>query len=181
MRTSSKNNIENNRTLWLEKLMFLTIYGAMVIVMYLFTSAKIITPQDFTEAEERDFHIAAVNVTKNEASANSAEFVSYSLYQLKTGKVDLKSVSFLLPEKALRPPENDIHKVTILESNSDSQIIEYYYANSHNSVSKYRSFHDHIEPVSYRISMSFAVFVWGVFLLFPAKIVSRFMSLYISR
>ena len=147
----------------------LVVYAAAVTAMY-FASTPEVTG-NLTERQERDFHVAAVKLTKD---ANDATYVAFSLAQLKTGEVDLASVSFLLPERDIKINDRgaDLHKVTVLERHPDWQLVEYRYGNTHDSISRYRAFKDRIEPVSYRITMDMGLFFSAIVLLIPASIVS---------
>src|SRR5438552_455272 len=129
-------------------LTYLVVYVVMVTAMY-FASTPEVTG-NFTERQERDFHIAAVSLTK---AAKDTSYVAFSLAQFKTGKVDLASVSFLLPQGDIKIDVPGLHKVTVLERHPDWQLVEYHYGNTHDSISRYRAFKDRIEPVSYRITM----------------------------
>ena len=66
----------------------------------------------------------------------------------------------------------DLHRVTVLESQPEWQLVEYHYGNNHDSISRYRAFKDRIEPVSYRITMHPGIFFSAIVLLMPAWIVS---------
>jgi len=102
----------------------LLVYGVAVTAMY-FASTPEVTG-NFTERQERDFHIAAVSRAKG---AKEARYVGISLAQLKAGKVDLASVSFLLPPGDIKIsiPSSDVHKVTVIERHPDWQLVEYYF------------------------------------------------------
>ena len=151
----------------------LVVYAVAVTAMY-FVSTPEVTG-NFTERQERDFHVAAVKLTKD---ATDATYVAFSLAQLKTGKVDLASVSFLLPEGDIKINVQgaDLHKVTVLERHPDWQLVRYDYGNTHDSTSRYRAFKDRIEPVSYRITMDMGLFVSAIVLLIPASIVSALFN-----
>ena len=147
----------------------LVVYAVAVTAMYFVSTPEVTGP--FNERQERDFHIAAAKLTKD---SNDTTYVAFSLAQLKTGKVDLASVSFLLPEGNIKidVSGHDLHKVTVLERHPDWQLVEYDYGNTHNSSSRYRAFKDRIEPVSYRITMDMGLFFSAIVLLIPASIVS---------
>jgi hypothetical protein len=152
------------------------VYAVALTAMY-FTSTPEITG-NFTERQERDFHVAAVRLKKD---AKDASYVAYSLAQLKAGKVDLASVSFLLPQDitdgdAMDVPGSDLHRVTVLERHPDWQLIKYSYGNTHDSISRYRAFKDRIEPVSYRVTMHMGIFISAFVLLIPAVIVSAVIN-----
>jgi hypothetical protein len=151
----------------------LVVYVVAVTAMY-FVSMPEVTG-NFTERQERDFHVAAVSLTKD---AKDANYVAFSLAQLKTGKVDLASVSFLLPQGDIKIniPGADLHKVTVLERHPDWQLVEYHYGNTHDSISRYRAFKDRIEPVSYRITMDMGLVFSAIVLLIPAAIVSALIN-----
>ena len=151
----------------------LVVYGVAVTAMYYASTPEI--TGNFTERQERDFHIAAVSRTK---AAKEASYVAVSLAQLKTGKVDLASVSFLLPQGHIKinVPSSDVHDVTVLERHPDWQLVEYYYGDTHDSISRYRAFRDHIEPVSYRITLDMGLVFSAIVLLVPAVIVSALIN-----
>jgi len=150
----------------------LVVYVVAVTAMY-FASTPEVTG-NFTERQERDFHVAAVSLSKD---GNDANIVALSLAQLKAGKVDLASVSFLLPEGSIKVNiPSDLHKVTVLERHADWQLVEYQYGNTHDSTSRYRAFKDRIEPVSYRITMDMGLFFSAIVLLIPASIVSALIN-----
>ena len=145
------------------------LYAVAVVPMY-FASTPEVTG-NFHVGQQRDFHIAAVTQTKD---ANDATVVPLSLAYLKTGKVDLASVSFLLPPGDIKVQDtgHDLHKVTVLERHQDWQLVEYHFGNSHDSISRYRAFKDRIEPVSYRNTMHMGLFVGAIILLVPVAIIS---------
>lgn len=145
---------------------------ALALTAVYFASTPEVTG-NFTEREGRDFHVAAVRLTKD---ANDANYVAYSLAHLDAGKVDLASVSFLLPEDVINITGGDLHKVTVLERHPDWQLIEYHYGNTHDSISRYRAFKDRIEPISYRITMHIGLFFGAIVLLIPAWIVSALIN-----
>ena len=146
----------------------LVVYVVAVTAMY-FGSTPEVTG-DFSERQERDFHIAAV---KRKKDANDADYVAVTLAALKAGKVDSASMSFLLPQDVVDiSPGGDLHKVTVLERHPDWQLVKYNYGNTHDSVSRYRAFKDHIEPVSYRLTMDMGLFFSAIALLIPASLVS---------
>jgi hypothetical protein len=151
----------------------LVVYGAAVTVMYYASTPEV--TGNFTERQERDFHIAAVRQTK---AAEKASYAAFSLAQLRAGKVDLASVSFLLPQGDIKidVPGADLHKVTVIERHPDWELVEYQYGNSHDSISRYRAFRDRVEPVSYRITMDMGLFFSALVLLIPAVIVSALIN-----
>ena len=142
------------------------VYAVMLMAMYFINTPKV--TEHFTEGQERDFHVAAINLTEN------ANPVTVSLAQLNAKQVDLSSISFLLPEGGINinDQSGDLHMVTVLESHPDWQLVEYRYGNSHDSISRYRAFKDRIEPVSYQITMHPGIFFSAIVLLIPAWIVS---------
>jgi hypothetical protein len=143
----------------------------MVTIMYFTSTPEVVG--NFSEREERDFHVAAVRL---KMGANESKFVGYSLSYINSGKVDLASVSFLLPEESIDIPGGDIHTVTILEHHPDWQLVEYRYGNTHDSVSRYRAFKGRIEPVSYRITMHPGVVFWALVLLIPAWLIGALIN-----
>ena len=147
------------------------VYGVMLTAMY-FASTPEITG-NLTERQEQDFHVAAVRLKKG---ADDSKIVVYSLYLLKAGKVDLASVSFLLPQDVVDIPGGDTNEATVLERHPDWQLVEYHFGNTHNSVSRYRAFKDRIEPVSYRVTMHFGIFVSAIVLVIPALIVAAVIN-----
>ena len=151
----------------------LVVYGLAVTAMY-YASTPAVTG-NFTERQERDFHIAAVRLPK---AAKEASYVAFSLAQLKAGKVDLASVSFLLPRGDIKinVPGADLHEVTVIERHPDWQLVEYHYGNTHDSISRYRAFRNRIEPVSYRITMDMGLVFSALVLLIPAVIVSALIN-----
>ena len=151
----------------------LVVYGLAVTAVYYASTPEV--TGNFTERQERDFHIAAVRLTK---TAKEASYVALSLAQLKAGKVDLASVSFLLPQGDIKinDPGADLHEVTVLERHPDWQLVEYYYGDTHDSISRYRAFRHRIEPVSYRITMDVGLVFSAIVLLVPAVIVSALIN-----
>ena len=147
------------------------LYVAMVTIMYFASTPEIVG--NLSESEERHFHVAAVRLKQG---ANESKFVGYSLQYLKSGKVDLVSVSFLLPEGIIDIPGGDIHTVTVLERHPDWQLVEYGYGNTHDSVSRYRAFKDRVEPVSYRITMHPGIFLWALILVIPAGLLGALFN-----
>lgn len=127
-----------------------------------------------TEGQERDFHVAAASVVKD---GNASEIVAVSLAQIKAGKVDLASVSFLLPQGDIKiNAQSDYHKVTVLERHADWQLVEYRFGNTHDSTSRYRAFRDRIEPISYRITADIGIFFSALVLLVLTTIVSAIIN-----
>lgn len=156
-----------------EFLTHFVVYVIAVTVMYFVWTPEV--TGNFTEREERGFHVAAVSLTKG---TKDASYVPFTLAYLKTGKVDLSSVSFLLPQGDIKIniPGAELHKVTVLERHPDWQLVEYRYVNTNNSTSRYRAFKDRIEPVSYRITMGMALVFNLIALLIPAVIVSALIN-----
>ena len=148
----------------------LVVYAVMLVAMYFISTPEV--TGTLTEGQERDFHVAAVNSTKD------ANPVAVSLAQLKARTVDLSSTSFLLPEGNIKMnvQGGDLHMVTVLERHPGWQLVEYRYGNTHDSISRYRAFKDHIEPVSYRITMHPGLIFGAVVLLLPAWIVSALIN-----
>lgn len=149
---------------------YLVIYVVVVTAMYFASTPT--TTKNFDERQERDFHVAAVNLAK------SANYVSFFLALLKAGKKDLSSVSFLLPlgDIKMDVSGHDLHKVTVLERHPDWQLVEYHFGNSHSSTSRYRAFKDRIEPVSYRMTAHIGIFFNAIVALIPAAIVSALIN-----
>jgi hypothetical protein len=152
------------------------VYVVALTAMY-FASTPEVT-EHFTEGQERDFHVAAIKLIKDANGVEGPVYMAYSLQLLKSGKVDLASVSFLLPQDAVNvfPDSGDINKATVLERHSDWQLIEYQFGNSHDSISRYRAFKDRIEPVSYRMTMNVGLFLGAIVLLIPVWIVSAVIN-----
>lgn len=129
---------------------------------------------NFSESQERGFHVAAIKLIKDEGKAR---YASYPLSFIKAGKVDSATVSFLLPEDRIERsdidvPGGDLHQVAVLERHPDWQLVEYRYGNTHDSISKYRAFTDRVDPVSYRVTSHPGLFLGAIVLLFPVWIVS---------
>jgi hypothetical protein len=148
----------------------LVVYAVMLVAMY-HTGTPEVTG-NFTERQERDFHVAAVNLAKG------ATPEPVSLGQIKAGKVDMSSLSFLLPQGDIKVavPGHDFHKVTVLERHADWQLVEYRYGNGHDSVSRYRAFRDRVEPVSYRVTLDPGLLFNAIVLLIPAWIVAALIN-----
>jgi hypothetical protein len=148
-----------------------TLYPVMVTLMYIASTPTSVG--HLAEREERGFHVAAVRLKK---SPDEARFVGYTLQQLKSGKVDPESVSFLLPDGAVDIRQADSHQVTVLERHADWQLVEYRHGNTHDTVSRYRAFRDRVEPVSYRITMHAGVVLWALLLLIPAGLLGALVN-----
>lgn len=150
-------------------LAFLVVYALMLVAMYFVSTPEV--RGNFSERQERDFHVAAI-------TPKDPNPVAVSLAQLKAGKVDLSSTIFLLPDGNIRMnvQGHDLHMVTVLERHPDWQLVEYHYGNTHDSISRYRAFKDRIEPVSYRITMHPGMVLTAVVLLVPAWVVYALMK-----
>lgn len=133
---------------------------------------RLATPEvtDFSGGEQdRDFRIAARRTT-DERLPLAEQIEVFRLADLRAGKVDTTDLSFLLPGDVPRAvPGGDTNRVTIVERGSDWQLVRYDYGNGHSSVSRYRAFDRRIEPVSYRMTGNFAIFIAAWFLLIPAR------------
>lgn len=150
---------------------FLVVYAASLAWMYSASTPEI--TDNFSEGEERGFRVAAI---KAGTTAGTREYVSFTLTQLRKPGLDLAQVSFLLPEKVVKIPGGDLHRATVLESQSNWQLIEYEFGNTHSSISRYRAFKDRIEPVSYRVTFHPGIMIWGVILLVPALVAAVVMN-----
>ena len=149
------------------------IYAVAAGAMY-FAGTPEITG-NFSAAQERDFHIAAVRTAP---SAGDGRFVALTLAALNAEKIDAASLTFLLPDGADRVniPGGDIHEVIVLERHPDWQLLEYRFGNTHDSVSRYRAFGNRVEPVSYRMTMSMGLFFSAIVLLVPSLILSSLVN-----
>ena len=152
------------------------VYAVALPAMYFAMTPEI--TGNFTESQARGFRIAAVKLIKDAKDPKGAEYMAYSLAQLQSGKVDLTSVSFLLPQDVTNifPDIGDTNKATVLERHPDWQLIEYQFGNTHSSTSRYRAFKDRIEPVSYRITMGMGLLFGAIVLLIPVWIVSALIN-----
>jgi hypothetical protein len=148
----------------------IVIYVMAVVTMYHLSKTPEVTER-FTEAQERDFHVAAVKLTKD---VSDDKYIGLSLAYIKAGRIDLSSVTFLLPEGEIKVtiPGSDVNNVTVLERHPEWQLIQYYYGNSHDSISRYRAFKDRIEPVSYQPVMNIGLAFGAIVLVGPALLVS---------
>lgn len=158
------------------RLTHFVVYAVALTVMYFARTPEI--TGNFTENQASHFHVAAVRL---KAEPNKGGYAAYSLAQLNSGKVDLASLSFLLPQDviasdALGIVGHDTHRVRVLERHPDWQLVEYQYGNTHDSVSRYRAFKDRIEPVSYRVTMHMGLMLAAIVLLFPAWIVGAIIN-----
>ncbi len=155
------------------RLTHLVVYVVAVTAMYFVRNPEV--TGNYSEMQERDFRIAAVSLTKD---ATNASYASFSLAQLKTGKVDVGSLSFLLPQgdTKIHIPGSDSQTVTVLERHPDWQLVEFHYWNTHYTISRYRAFKDRIEPVSYRIAMDMLLLPAAIVLLIPSAIVSALIN-----
>ena len=155
---------------------FLVLYAAGLTAFYSTTTTlPEPTTANFTEAQERDFHIAAVPLRQKRATL---AIVVTSLAEIKAGEVDPAAIGFLLPEGHIdvQVPGHDLNQVTVLERHPDWQLVEYRFSNAHNSVSRYRAFTDHIEPVSYRSYAGAQALFPAIGLLIPAALLSWFIN-----
>lgn len=152
------------------------VYALALPAMYF-----VVTPEftgNFTESQARHFRVAAVKLIKDAKGAEGSDYRAYSLLQLQSEKVDLASVSFLLPQDVVNvfPDSGDLNRATVLERHSDWQLIEYHFGNTHDSVSRYRAFKDRIEPVSYRVTGGVGLIFGAIVLLVPVWIVSAVIN-----
>lgn len=135
-------------------------------------------PREFTaplpEAEERHFRVAVVERT---APGDRGRIVPISLAALKAGKVDRATISFLLPPGEITVDmEEDHHGVTVLERRPDSQLIEYHFGNTRESISRYRAFADRVEPISYRIVADVGLGFGALLMLVPAAVLGTIVN-----
>jgi hypothetical protein len=148
----------------------LVLYAVAVTVLHMTATAEI---KDNFDRHARDFHIAALNLRKD---TNEARFRTVALADLRAGKVDLASVSFLLPESKIEIPSSDLHDVRVLERHPDWQLVEYRYGNTHDSTSRYRAFKDRIEPLTYRLTMDPGLFFSALLLILPVMLVAALIN-----
>lgn len=149
------------------------VYLAAVTIMYRVATPEMAGPA-LTEREERNFRVAALRL---KPAPQEAKFVGYTLSSIRSGKVDPSAISFLLPNEPFEIAQGDIHSVSVLERHAEWQLVEYRFANTYDSVSRYRAFKDRIEPLSYRITMHPGVFIWAFLLLIPAWLVGALVNL----
>jgi hypothetical protein len=155
---------------------FLVVYVAMVGVMYAVSTPEI-AGSSLTEREERYFFVVVDQLKP--ANANE-RYQAASLRWLKSSKPDPTTVNFLLPEGAIEIYQgegHDLHSATVLERHPEWQLVEYKYANTHSSVSRYRAYRDRVEPVSFRYGFGVAHAFSGVILVIPALIVAALVNL----
>ncbi len=152
------------------------VYALALPAMYFAMTPEI--TGNFTEGQARGFRVAAVKLIKDAKGAEGSDYMAYSLLQIQSGKVDLTSVSFLLPQDVVNvfPNSGDENRAIVLERHPDSQLIEYRFGNTHSSTSRYRAFKDRIEPVSYRITMGMGLLFGAIILLIPVWIVSAVIN-----
>ncbi|MSQ53031.1 MAG: hypothetical protein EXR28_14215 [Betaproteobacteria bacterium] len=148
------------------------VYALALPVMYFAMTPEI--TGNFNEGQARGFRVAAVKQIKDANGAAATDYFAYTLLQIQSGKIDMASVSFLLPQNIVNvfPDSGDENSATVLERHLDWQLIEYRFGNSYSSTSRYRAFKDRVEPVSYRITMGIGLFFGAIFLLIPVWIVS---------
>jgi hypothetical protein len=151
------------------------IYAVSLVAMYFAITPEI--TENFTENQMRSFRVAAVSLSE---TAPKAKYAAYSLaaVQAQPRKIDLASMSFLLPQDVTNifPDSGDTNKVTVLERHPDWQLVEYDFGNTYSSISRYRAFKDRIEPVSYRMTMSPGIMFYSIALLIPVWIVSAVIN-----
>ncbi len=151
------------------------VYAIAFWAMYLAITP--VVTGNYTENQARGFRVAAVSLNETEPEK---KYSVYSLADLRAQPrtIDLSSKSFLLSQDVtnLFPDTGDTNRVTVLERHPDWQLVEYQFGNTHNSVSKYRAFKDHIEPVSYRVTMGPTLMIYAIFLLVPVWIVSAVIN-----
>ena len=152
------------------------VYAVALPAMYFFMTPTV--TGNFTEGHARGFRVAAARQIEDAKGVKSVGYISYSLAQVQSGDIDLTSVSFLLPQEVtnIHPDSGDMNEATVLERHPDWQLIEYRFGNTHNSTSLYRAFKDRIEPLSYRMTMHFGLFVGAIVLLIPVWIVSALIN-----
>ena len=154
----------------------LVVYVAMVGAMYALSTPDI-AGSSLTEREEREFHVAVERLKPDNAKER---YQVASLRWLRSSKPDVTTVNFLLPEGPIEIYQgegHDLHTATVLERHPDWQLIEYKYANTHSSVSRYRAYRDHVEPVSFRHGFSVGHALFGAVLVIPALIVAALVNL----
>ena len=135
--------------------LFWVLYLPLTVMGYYLLTPE--TRGDFTRVA-KDFRVMAVRDGKP---------VGMTLSALAGGDA---SVTFLLPPGGAELPDGDLHKATILEASEASQLIEYEYANTISSVSRYLAFRDRVEPISHRLTFHPALPIALVLLMLPAWI-----------
>lgn len=149
----------------------LVVYVVLVGAMYI-DGTREIPASAITEHQERFFRVAVQRV---QPAAPEARFQAGSLWFLRSAKPDASTVNFLLPEGRIEIDQgggHDTHAVTVLERHPQWQLIEYMYANTSTSVSRYRAYRDHIEPVSFRWVMNAGLAFYAMILVIPALIIA---------
>jgi hypothetical protein len=170
--TQQRNARARSRSRWAG----IAAYAAMVAVMYVYSTPT--TTANFSENERKKFKVAAMRLSP---AAGESRFLGVSLADIDSKKVDPASVSFLLPAGPIDIRQGDLHEVVVLERHPDSQLVEYRYANTVNSDSRYRAYRDRVEPVSYRVTMHPGIFILAFVLVIPAALVQWLVRQALSR
>ena len=78
------------------------------------------------------------------------------------------TLRFLLSVNEVELPGGDLHKAVLVQKSGDWQLVEYRYANTVDSTSRYRAYADRVEPISHRVTLHPGLLIAYVLLAFPA-------------
>ncbi len=145
----------------------IVLFVVAMAAVYLWQSPGELTGSQIA-SQERHFYVAAVQRT---GSRQQARILPMTLARLKAGELDMKSTSFLLPPGEIRvDADHDHHSVKVLERHPEGQLLEYHHGNTREAVSRYRAFHDRIEPLSYRVLAHVGMAFTALLLLIPVAV-----------
>jgi len=139
------------RHAWLLRVLCWALFLAALPAMYLtLSSATAVTA--FPNGEPPSTFV--VVVVQRSAGAPPDYRWLYWRHWVQT-PADAKSrYTFLLPERSAdgtgTDGSHDPRSFEVIEDGGDRQIVEAHYSNTHMSWSRYRAYHDRIEPISYR-------------------------------
>lgn len=145
-------------------LIFTALYLPLMLLAWLLMRQPPVTGE-FPEKVARRFNV--VQVTGNTQRATHR---SISLWSLRDGAAAGSDVRYRLQVPELELHEGDVSRVRVVEDHGQWQLIEYYYANTHSSISVYRAWEDRVQPVSYQMTSHVGLGFAAVTLFFGAGI-----------
>jgi hypothetical protein len=82
------------------------------------------------------------------------------------------TLRFLLAGNEVQLPGGDLHQAVLIQKSGDWQLVEYRYANTVDSTSRYRAYADRIEPISHRVTLHPGLLIAFVLLALPVWLVA---------
>lgn len=124
----------------------LALYVVAAIALYFVTRPPAVT-SDFDRQVASTFSVAVVLEQQD-----GFEYVRTTLETINSRDSELPPQRYLLPEPEIRFSDENAYVAKVLEDHGASQLIEFSYSNTYDSISLYEAHSDRVVPLYFRIN-----------------------------